>query len=648
MSKIGFKVILRMGISIIAIVVAVLVIAVLLFYQVIVTTLKTNAESSVNVLEAQVHTVDEDIKTASLLISVHNEMVEAVKAGDKAKIETLEHQVVTNEAMCVGIYDKDGKQLWTTAKMLASVDVNAALNGTFKDNYVKDSNVDLAFVTGRPIVDGSTTIGAVVVAYDFSSNAIVDQVKAETTAETTIFVDNVRLSTTAIQNGSRVVGTTMDANIASAVLTNRGTYAGDAVVAGNAVMSYYKPLYDMDNNVIGAFFSGYPTATIMGELVKTVVISVIVALVIIVIAFVIIARLMNTAVVRPVQKIVSAADCMVDCRLQDAAAIQLIHSNDEIGQLGDKMHVTFGEMSTYIGEISDVLGTMARGDFTVKITREYKGEFAEIKRAIDAILNNIGSIITNINISSDEVYNGSSQMAAGSQMLADGTTTQASAIQELTSTIADISENTKRNAADTVRANEVITDTERLIEQQNQQTQSMLAAMEEIKSKSAEISNIIKTIDDIAFQTNILALNAAVEAARAGAAGKGFAVVAEEVRNLASKSAEAAKTTTELIESSIAAVANGSEIANATAESLKQVMILSKESQKLIEGINHATNEQAQSIGEVTTGLSQISDVVQQNSATAEQTAASSEELSAQSQNLKDLVSRITVFGLLS
>lgn len=643
MSKIGFKVILRMGISIITIVVAILLVAILLFYQVIVTTLESNAESSVRVLSAEVTRATESADSAAYLISSHNQMVDAVKAGDKAKIEALEAQIVHDDAVCLAIYDENGALLWQTGKMLATCDVNGALNNTYRANFVKDTNVELAYETGRPILDGNTTVGAVIVAYDFSHNDLVDRVKEETTAEVTIFVDNIRLSTTAVQNGSRVVGTAMAENIRTAVLVNRGTYIGDAVVAGNNVMAYYQPFLDKDNNVIGALFSGYPTAEIIGELVKTVVISVIVALVIIVIAFIIIARLINTAVVRPVQKIVSAAGHMEDCRLQDAASVQLTQSNDEIGQLGTKMHLTFAEMSMYINEISDVLGTMAKGDFTVKINREYKGEFAAIKQAIDEILENIGSIITNINISSDEVYNGSSQMAAGSQMLADGTTTQASAIQELTSTIADISENTKRNAADTVRANEVFADTERLINQQNQQTQSMLAAMEEIKNKSAEISNIIKTIDDIAFQTNILALNAAVEAARAGAAGKGFAVVAEEVRNLASKSAEAAKTTTELIESSIAAVANGSEIANATAESLKQVMVLSKESQKLIEGINQATNEQAQSIGEVTTGLSQISDVVQQNSATAEQTAASSEELSAQSHNLKDLVSKIRV-----
>lgn len=643
MSKIGLKVILRMGISIVTIVVAILVVAILLFYQVIVTTLKSNAESSVRVLSAEVTRAADEADSAAYLLSTHNQMVDAVKAGDKAAIEALETAIVDDGAMCFAIYDKNGNLLFETGKMLANRDVTGALNGTFRSNYVKDANIDLAYQNAMPIVDGTTTIGAVIVAYDFSDNALVDRVKEETTAEVTIFVDNVRLSTTAIQNGERVVGTTMAENIRSTVLVNRGVYTGDAVVAGNAVMSYYQPFLDKDNNVIGALFSGFPTASIIGELVKTVVISVIVALVIIVIAFIIIAKLINTAVVKPVQKIVTAANYMEDCRLQDAAAVQLTQSNDEIGQLGAKMHRTFAEMSMYISEISDVLATMAKGDFTAKIDREYKGEYADIKQAIDEILSNIGSIITNINISSDEVYNGSSQMAAGSQMLADGTTTQASAIQELTSTIADISENTKRNAADTVRANEVFADTERLINQQNQQTQSMLAAMEEIKNKSAEISNIIKTIDDIAFQTNILALNAAVEAARAGAAGKGFAVVAEEVRNLASKSAEAAKTTTELIESSIAAVANGSEIANATAESLKQVMVLSKESQKLIEGINQATNEQAQSIGEVTTGLSQISDVVQQNSATAEQTAASSEELSAQSHNLKDLVSKIRV-----
>ena len=248
-----------------------------------------------------------------------------------------------------------------------------------------------------------------------------------------------------------------------------------------------------------------------------------------------------------------------------------------------------------------------------------------------------------MNASSQEVMIGSSQMANGSQVLADGTTKQANAIEELTATITDISKHVQLNAENAAKAEKLSSDVQNKVIFQNEEMTNMLNAMADIEDKSNEIGKIIKTIDDIAFQTNILALNAAVEAARAGAAGKGFAVVADEVRNLASKSAEAAKNTTNLISASIDAVNNGAAIANSTAESMKEVMEISKETNSLIINIATATNEQADAISQVTIGLDQISQVVQQNSATAEETAASCEELSGQSRLLKEQVARFKI-----
>ena len=230
------------------------------------------------------------------------------------------------------------------------------------------------------------------------------------------------------------------------------------------------------------------------------------------------------------------------------------------------------------------------------------------------------------------------QVAAGSQALSHGSTAQASAIQQLSATISDISQQVKMNAANAEKATKISTEAFHEVELGNKQMEHMMKAMDEISSSSSQIGKIIKTIDDIAFQTNILALNAAVEAARAGAAGKGFAVVADEVRNLASKSAEAAKNTTSLIENSIRAVENGTKIAAETAKSLSVIVEETKQSTQLINQISQASNEQAVSISQVTQGVEQISAVVQTNTATAEESAAAAEELNGNVLTLKQLV----------
>ncbi|MEG2769394.1 MAG: methyl-accepting chemotaxis protein, partial [Oscillospiraceae bacterium] len=244
---------------------------------------------------------------------------------------------------------------------------------------------------------------------------------------------------------------------------------------------------------------------------------------------------------------------------------------------------------------------------------------------------------------SEQVASGSDQVSSGAQALSQGATEQASSIEELSATIQAVSNQIKDNANNAKMASELSSMAGKEVQNGNEHMQSMIVAMEDISSTSNKIGKIIKTIDDIAFQTNILALNAAVEAARAGSAGKGFAVVANEVRNLAGKSAEAAKNTTSLIESSINAVANGTKIADETAMSLKVVVEKSNLVLQKVEEIAEASAEQANSVVQITTGVDQISAVIQTNSATAEESAAASEELSSQSQMLKDLVGKFTL-----
>lgn len=311
---------------------------------------------------------------------------------------------------------------------------------------------------------------------------------------------------------------------------------------------------------------------------------------------------------------------------------------DEVGHMAHSMRKSMETLSRYIKDIGVALTTMANGDFNIGSTVPFIGDFEHIETALMSFSTKMSHVLSEINSTSDQVALGSNTVANSSQALSQGATQQASAVQELSATISEISEQVRHTASRAENAREESALAIEKVSEGNQQMNDMVVAMENISTKSTEISKIIKTIEDIAFQTNILALNAAVEAARAGAAGKGFAVVADEVRSLASKSAEAAQNTTSLIEETVSAVGNGSRIASNTAKSMHEVVSGVNNITGLIDEIAKASNAQSTAISQVTLGVEQISSVVQSNSATAQESAASSEELSSESQVLKGLV----------
>lgn len=313
-------------------------------------------------------------------------------------------------------------------------------------------------------------------------------------------------------------------------------------------------------------------------------------------------------------------------------------SKDEFGDLSNSFRQTNEMIKKVVSDTSRGLKEIAGSNLNIAPEAEYPGLFAEIENSMKSIIAQLSTTLRLISISSASVSNGAEQLANGSQALSQGATEQAAAVDELGSTILGISEQVKVNANNAQKASELAETVGTEMQVSNAQMAELMKAMDDITNTSNEISKIIKTIEDIAFQTNILALNAAVEAARAGVAGKGFAVVADEVRNLASKSAEAASNTTTLIESSIRAVNNGMKIANDTAASLENVVTGASEVITTIGKIAEASGEQAESINQVSVGIDQISNVVQTNSATAQESAATSEELTGQASLLDDLI----------
>ncbi len=317
-----------------------------------------------------------------------------------------------------------------------------------------------------------------------------------------------------------------------------------------------------------------------------------------------------------------------------------VDSKDEIGVLADSLNTSVKNLKLYISDITDVLNGMAGGNLASKSSIQYIGDFVQIQRAIETIGHEMSETMEQIHSSASQVDAGSNQVADGAQNLAQGATEQASEVDNLMHMIEQVTEQINNNAESAAITTREADQVGEKIDVCNGQMQEMAEAMRQISSCSGEIQHIIKTIEDIAFQTNILALNAAVEAARAGSAGKGFAVVADEVRNLAAKSADAAKDTTELIEKTLHMVDNGSKLTDLTQESLGSVVDGARIVTEQIKVISTASAEQEVAINRIKDSITQISTVIQSNSATSEESAAASEQLAGQAQILKRLIGK--------
>ena len=320
-----------------------------------------------------------------------------------------------------------------------------------------------------------------------------------------------------------------------------------------------------------------------------------------------------------------------------------VHTGDELETLADAVNSMTAYTNTIIKDIEAVSAKLAAEDLTAEPAVDYIGDYAPIKSALYGIINSTSDVIRQIGASSKLVSDGSSKMSDNSTTLSQAATEQAATVEELNASIVEISSNISANADSAGKAKVLADDCMKIVDEGNVKMTDMLHAMEEINETSSQIANIIKTIEDISFQTNILSLNASIEAARAGEAGKGFAVVAGEVGQLAGKTAEAAKNTTALIKTSLTAVENGTVMANETAKMLSKIVSETDDTAKVIDKIAAASQEQADSVKQILVGMDQISTSVQMTSGSSAECAASAEELSGQAKVLLDLVQRFKI-----
>jgi methyl-accepting chemotaxis protein len=607
---IGKKLSMLLIISVIVVVTLAVGFSILKFTDLMQEQSRIQAIKGVEGLSQQIGLKKAEAEQIAVMLANSQQVIDGLKIKDSDNLKNLmDGMIAKTGADYVSFTDGNGELLYETDGLIKYSDdisdqetVKIALTGDTIVHIEKGVDVPLIISAVYPVKnDGGYVLGTVKAVIRLDSNELLDSCKSVTQTDLTIFCDNIRIATTIQNNGVRVVGTELDAKIADIILNQKNDYSGEADILGQKYITYYSPILNYKNEAIGVLFAGKSMEQFNLELNQILYIICIISAAAIISVAVISILIVNRSITRPIQKTSNLAKELASGHLDFEVNIK---NRDEIG------------------ELSDILD------------RNVKQAFRKIEK-----------VRVDIDNASDQVAAGTRQLSDGSQLISSGATEQASSLEQLTSSVAEIAEQAAQNAESASIANRLSLEAKTSATQGNELMSNMQQAMETINKSSLDISKIIKVIDDIAFQTNILALNAAVEAAHAGVHGKGFAVVAEEVRNLAAKSASAAKETTLLIEKSIININSGTDIANKTAESLKSIVESIEEAVKLVGEIASSSGEQASAVKRINGDLGQLSKVVQMNSATAEQTAASSEELSSQAELLKNMVILLKIGG---
>jgi len=609
------------------------------------------AVASVDIMKEELNNLSKTLKISAETIAFDQTMIDAIL--DKNATLILKESESLGESLGIDsiiVTDSEGfvlSRTHDTEKIGDDISnwnaIKSALSGEFYSGIETDTDFRYAVNAATSIFDNSgNLIGVVSTAYNLENNNFVDNLKGIMENEFTIFAGDERISTTIIDNGNRVVGTKLDSKIADIVINQKQNYTGKAKLFGKNYKTAYYPIISKDGSTVtGVLYSGRDNTDVEKSMLINIIIIAAAAVICVIIDISIVANTLKKRLALPLEKVVNAAKAIEtgDINKNVMNSIAEITAKDEIGSLARSIEGAVNSVQMMSEDVGMFQKALFDHDLTVSADcSKHNGIYKATVETVGTLFSELTVVLNGIKIMSDGIDGGSSQVSGASQSLAQGATEQASATEELAATIEEISEQINENANSASFASSLSKETITEVEVSSNHMNEMMSAMSNMRNITNEISKIIKTIDDIAFQTNILALNAAVEAARAGVQGKGFAVVADEVRNLANKSADAAKSTALLIESSIEAVENGSKIAKTTEQALQNVVVKTNKVNEIVFEIADAAQKQSEGIMQIRTGVEQISDVVQTNSATAEETAAASEELAAQAQSLREMV----------
>lgn len=611
--------------------------------------LENDTETSIQVLENHITDLKSNIKGNTYQLSQNETLTELLKASavpDASLLGAVSSSAKFN-ADYITLLDPTGKIVATTgsggAKAGTSLsglkDVKEAMDGKWSNGYLETgADCALSVRASAPVQFAGKTLAIVSAGYDLSRPNILDSLKKTVNCEFTYFLNDVRVSTTIQLHGKEITGTKADADVVNRVIGQKQECIGTKTIENVPFHVRYEPMKDADGKVIGMYFTGKPISEISSSRTNSIFVITIVTLLLSALSIFVFQRFAKKTITVPIQNMSEMAAKLARGDL--SAADLTASSNDEIGLLAKSLQKMSETLRRYINDISQQLSVMARGDMTSDFATEYEGDFAPIRSAMQNISDSLNEVIGRISHSAQNVNSSASQVESGSKTLAQGATEQASTIQELSATTKEVSGKVEANSEKIWEMADVLTQAATGVSATSDKSASMLQAMTDLRESSGKIRQIVQSIDDIAFQTNILALNAAVEAAHAGEAGKGFAVVADEVRSLAAKSAEASKETAALIEDMLNRVQQGFSLAEESASSAQKINESLQNVMESMDTINSASSAQSTAVKQIDIGLENVSTVVQTNSATSEECAAASSELSQEAENLRGEVGK--------